>query len=526
MAMGDFSGARKDLIQQDAQRTLIIFERKYPDFKEKQREIIKEINTNKKIVKNTVLGWITKDGREVIMEHTIIPITDENGNIVYFESIGRDITERKRAEEELQRSKERFKALIESSNEGIVSAGSDGRIAFASAAAERMFGYGPGELDGQAIETLVPERSRDEHVGHRTDYASHPEPRPMGKGLTLAGRRKDGTEFPVEISLSPLEGPDGGQIMALISDITERERMEAELRQSTQRNVALIDAIPDMMFTIDRRGVYVDFVPANGNEPYAPPDQFLGRTVFEVLPASLAQDVMQGVELALDSGRPERLEYELELDDGRHQYEGRIVKSKDDEALAIVRDVTAQKRLEREEELRRVRDELEGRVEKEMLGKNPYGLTFREFTVLHLAANGAADKEIADQLGISTFTVSKHVANILGKMAASSRTEACVRALRAMVYVRLGADGRRGLAEDARWLVAGQLKTGGWGYGSGAAMTRLNPKWADGSNSYFALLALHEAERVGVNVQSRTWRLAKAHWENCQNLNGSWGYRD
>ena len=79
---------------------------------------------------------------------------------------------------------------------------------------------------------------------------------------------------------------------------------------------------------------------------------------------------------------------------------------------------------------RPVRDELEGRVEKEMLGKNPYGLTFREFTVLHLAANGAADKEIADQLGISTFTVSKHVANILGKMAASSRTEACVRALR------------------------------------------------------------------------------------------------
>jgi DNA-binding NarL/FixJ family response regulator len=95
-----------------------------------------------------------------------------------------------------------------------------------------------------------------------------------------------------------------------------------------------------------------------------------------------------------------------------------------------VRDVTAQKRQEREDELRRVRDELEGRVEKEMLGKNPYGLTFREFTVLHLVANGAADKEIADQLGISTFTVSKHVANILGKMAASSRTEACVRALR------------------------------------------------------------------------------------------------
>ncbi len=123
-------------------------------------------------------------------------------------------------------------------------------------------------------------------------------------------------------------------------------------------------------------------------------------------------------------------EYGLERDDGRHEYEARIVKSKDNEALVIVRDVTAVKRLEREEQLRRDRDNLEGTVEKQMLGKNPYGLTFREFTVLHLAANGEADKTIADQLGISTFTVSKHVANILGKMAAASRTEACVRALR------------------------------------------------------------------------------------------------
>jgi PAS domain S-box-containing protein len=466
--------------------------------------------------------------------------------------------ERMRLVRALEKSERTARTLVESSNEGIISTGSDGRIAFANAAAHRMFGYGPGELDGQAIETLVPERYRDKHVGHRIGYTLQPEVRSMGNGLTLVGRRKDGTEFPVEISLSPLEGSDDGQIMAIVSDVTERRQAEEALReseeryrdlyndapvayfavgvdgriakanrrasdllgyslddligrpivdvysdtaagkdkaksvverfrrgrethyeememrradgspvwvsltvrvirdtdgqpvetrsmvldiserkqaeeallQSNQRNVMLIDAIPDMMFTIDRRGVYVDFVPADGLEPYTPPDQFLGRTVFEVLPASLAQDTMRGVELALETGRPERLEYELELDNERRQYEARILKSKDDEVLAIVRDVTAQKRQEREDELRRVRDELEGRVEKEMLGKNPYGLTFREFTVLHLVANGAADKEIADQLGISTFTVSKHVANILGKMAASSRTEACVRALR------------------------------------------------------------------------------------------------
>ena len=523
-----------------------------PDVAATRRAAMEEVMTSRKPLR-------VEDEREGMhFETSAYPVLDPQGDVERIAIFASNVTARKLAEGELLRSEAKFRALVQSSTEGIVSTGSDGRITFMSAAAQEMFGYGSGELDGQEIETLLPERYRDQHVGDRTDYNSQPTSRPMGKGLTLAGRRKDGTEFPVEISLSPLEGLDGGDIMAVISDITQRKRAEEELRQSenryrslvdtlthgveeadvsgvitvanaalhrlyeygdgellgksildfvasdaereslgdylqylmkeqpspipylgrkrtksgkiidvevawdykrdqqgqltgfvgiitditerklaedairegAERNAALIDAIPDMMFTLDRRGVYVDFLPAKGLEPYAPPDQFLGRTVFEVLPQSLAQDVMQGVELALDSGRPERLEYELELDDGRHQYEARILKSKEDEALAIVRDVTAQKRQEREEELRRVRDELEGRVEKEMLGKNTYGLTFREFTVLHLAANGAADKEIADQLGISTFTVSKHVANILGKMAASSRTEACVRALR------------------------------------------------------------------------------------------------
>ena len=103
--------------------------------------------------------------------------------------------------------------------------------------------------------------------------------------------------------------------------------------------------------------------------------------------------------------------------------EGDVVRT-----LAILDDVTEHKRLK--EELREARDQLEGRVERQMLQRNPYGLTFREFTVLHHVATGKADKEIAHELGISPLTVHKHVANILGKMSAASRTEAGVRALR------------------------------------------------------------------------------------------------
>ncbi len=352
------------------------------------------------------------------------PVREEPDGRSRRAGVASDITERKLAEEILRRQAQ----LLANVNDAVVASDSNFIWTSWNPAAERMYGW-----------------KEDEVIGRPSGEILHPEFIGIDAAEVLRILRetgqwrgeviqydKDGRKMYTEANAFALRD-ENGDITGYVSadrDITERKRAEEALRQSTQRNATLIDAIPDMMFTIDRRGLYVDFVPANGSEPYAPPDQFLGRTVFEVLPASLAQDVMQGVELALETGRPERLEYELELDDGRRQYEARILKSKEDEALAIVRDVTAQKRQEREEELRRVRDELEGRVEKEMLGKNPYGLTFREFTVLHLAANGAADKEIADQLGISTFTVSKHVANILGKMAASSRTEACVRALR------------------------------------------------------------------------------------------------
>ena len=366
----------------------------------------------------------TKSGNVIDVEIAWDYKRDEHGQPTGFVGIVTDITERKQAEEALRESEERFRVALLNSPVVVFCQDSELRYSWIH---NPVPGFSAADILGKTDEDLLPpeEASRLTAIKRRvldSGVSTRQEIHATARGEVIF---HDLTVEPLRDATGTIVGITGASF-----DITERKRAEEALRQSTEKNATLIGAIPDMMFTLDRGGVYVDSVPADGLEPYAPPDQFLGRTVFEVMPASLAQDVMRGVELALDSGRPERLEYELELDDGRRQYEARIVKSKEDEVLAIVRDVTAQKRLEREEELRRIRDELEGRVEHQMLGKNPYGLTFREFTVLHLAANGKADKEIADQLAISTFTVSKHVANILGKMAASSRTEACVRALR------------------------------------------------------------------------------------------------
>ena len=99
--------------------------------------------------------------------------------------------------------------------------GGDGRVVTANPAAAALFGYPPGDLDGRPIETLVPERLRARHRAHRRAYATAPRARPMGAGQELTGRRQDGSEFPVDISLAPL--PDAGDlVIAAVRDATER----------------------------------------------------------------------------------------------------------------------------------------------------------------------------------------------------------------------------------------------------------------------------------------------------------------
>jgi protein-histidine pros-kinase len=109
-----------------------------------------------------------------------------------------------------------------------------GNIAQVNTQAESMFGYRREELLGKPLEMLMPACYREEHVWHRTDYFSQPVQRPMGAGLELYGKRKDGTEFPVEISLSPLESAEGILVTAAIRNITTRKKAEAQLLQKMQ----------------------------------------------------------------------------------------------------------------------------------------------------------------------------------------------------------------------------------------------------------------------------------------------------
>jgi PAS domain S-box-containing protein len=135
--------------------------------------------------------------------------------------------------------------LLESVPDAMVVVDRTGQIAFLNSQAERMFGYSPNELLGQPVEVLVPEAVRAAHVRHRSEYGEAPRTREMGSGLELKGRRKDGSTFPVEISLSPLEETEDQFIVGAIRDMTERRKMQQALRLSEERFRRLIAEVKD-----------------------------------------------------------------------------------------------------------------------------------------------------------------------------------------------------------------------------------------------------------------------------------------
>jgi PAS domain S-box-containing protein len=154
-----------------------------------------------------------------------------------------DITARHRMQQELAdlmrqeeaarrdaESERRFRELLEAAPDAIIEVDREGRIILLNRVTEKMFGYQREELIGKAVELLIPSDRRAAHTRHRGDYWNHPQTRPMGNGLSLEGQRKDGTRFPVEISLSPVDSQEGFRVTAIIRDITERKQTEDRIR--------------------------------------------------------------------------------------------------------------------------------------------------------------------------------------------------------------------------------------------------------------------------------------------------------
>jgi PAS domain S-box-containing protein len=191
-----------------------------------------------------------KNGNKIVVSLSLSPIMDSDGAIIGITKIARDITERKAAEEALILNEARLRALtdqeaqsraeaiaerkfrdlIENAPDAILQVDSTGSIVIANRTAEKMFGYSHEELLASGVDILIPEAKRAGHAGHRKAFAAAGKTRPMGQGLDLYARRKDGTQFPVEISLSPAKTESGVLVTAVVRDITERKETELRVR--------------------------------------------------------------------------------------------------------------------------------------------------------------------------------------------------------------------------------------------------------------------------------------------------------
>lgn len=213
---------------------------------------------------------VDRDGRPLAISLTVSPICDRYGVVSGVSAIARDVTERKQAEE-------RFRLAVESSPSAMLMVDAAGAIVMGNAEAQRMFGFERDELVGQSIEILVPRRFTEAHPEHRSMFMRKPEARTMGAGRDLYAVRKDGSEFPVEIGLNPIETSEGVFVLSAIVDITERKQAEERFRLA-------VESSPNGMVMVDASGTIV-LVNAETERMFGySRDELVGSTVGTLVP--------------------------------------------------------------------------------------------------------------------------------------------------------------------------------------------------------------------------------------------------
>ncbi|MCX4462088.1 PAS domain S-box protein [Streptomyces sp. NBC_01340] len=287
------------------------------------------------------LHGLRKNGTEFPVEISLSPLETTDGLLV--SAAVRDVSDRKAAEE-------RFRGLLEAAPDAMVIVDDTGTIRLVNAQTEALFGYGRKELLGRSVDLLVPDRFRAHHTAHRTSYADNRQVRPMGAGLELHGLRKNGTEFPVEISLSPLETTDGLLVSAAVRDVSDRKAAEERINELA----ALVESSQDAILAKTLDG-HITYWNAAAQRLYGyTRTQVMGRHVSLLAPPDCSHEIDALMNQLRDGEKVEHFEtlrvtrYGDLLDVDITLWPTRAPDGKVIGACAIVRDISDRKRAEAE----------------------------------------------------------------------------------------------------------------------------------------------------------------------------------
>jgi len=297
-------------------------------------------------------------GQVLNINFSLTPMLAENGGVEYILAEARDITSLKRAEE-------KFRSLLENAPDSVVIVDDIGNIVLVNSQVEKLFGYDRSQLLGAPVEILLPERLHERHPAHRKDYFLAPRVRPMGIGLELYGRRHDGSEFPIEISLSPLQTGEGVLVSAAIRDVTEREQNRAELIRERDLLNTLMDSIPDTIYFKDRASRFTRINKAQVSVlGVSDPGEAIGKTDLDFQVPELANVFFAEEQEIIRSGKPliDRIEFNPTADGRPRWFSATKVPifDRDEQISGIVgisRDIT--EHMLTEEEIRHLNQDLQ-----------------------------------------------------------------------------------------------------------------------------------------------------------------------